>query len=200
MDHVSGVGKGVQEPVEHGTRGGADQRTGQETHSPFLLADGVQLRSNGLVDLGPFGRLALLQGLLQPLLVVKSQKRGLPGRAQPAARQGMLRVAFQLDRPAIAVLDQQAAAGAATAARRGIIIRPARNDLLRCDEIGNGILHGGTLAAGQGRARKGKPGQLQEIAPARSRRASPAPHSLQCHATENRCPSSLVRLSQRTSS
>ena len=152
---------------------GLDKRAGQKTHSPFLLSDRGKLNSNRAVHLGPFGRLPPLQRLLQPLLVVKSQERGLPCRAQSAARQGMVRIPFELDRSAISVFDQHPAAGTTAAARRRVIVRPARDDPLRCDEIGNGILHGGALAAGQCRSRKGKPRQLQKIAPA-GRAATPA--------------------------
>src|SRR5258708_20560930 len=80
----------------------------------------------------------------------------------------MVRVAFELDRAAIAVLDQQSATRAASPTRRGIVIRLAGDDLVRRREIRNGVLNGRPLTAGQSRARKCKAVQLHQITYARS--------------------------------
>ena len=105
VNHVACVGERVQELAHQGPGAGANTRTGQETHGTFLLADGFQPANQVLVNLLPFNRLAFRQGLVQSLLVVQPQERGLPGCTEAAAGQRMFRVAFELDRTTIAILE-----------------------------------------------------------------------------------------------
>ena len=81
-------------------------------------------------------------GPLQPPFVVERQDGCLADRAGAAAEQRRLAVAFDLDRPAVARLDQQAAAGRAAAAGRGVPVRRRRaSDLLRLVQERNRLLH-----------------------------------------------------------
>src|SRR5262249_50070996 len=88
----------------------------QDAHRAALTPDRVQLPPNGAIDFGPSGLSSVLERVLQTQAVVKSEKGSLPGGAKTALGQGMFRVAFQLDRSAVAALHQHAAFGSACAA------------------------------------------------------------------------------------
>ena len=82
---------------------GADDRAGQEAHGPLAFADGLQSGGHLLIHGHPFAGLAVSPRMLQTQLVVQPQEGSLPGGAQSAARQRMVRIAFELDGPAVAV-------------------------------------------------------------------------------------------------
>src|ERR1019366_3107708 len=98
----------------------ARRRTGdgirQKTNRLSLAPDDVESRPNVLVHAGPSGSFAIFQRMLQPLTIVKPKDGGLTGGTQTSQREGMVRVAFQLDGPTVAILHQDAAAGLAGAA------------------------------------------------------------------------------------
>src|SRR5262249_39120978 len=116
MDHMSAIGKRVQELAKQGPGRGTDQRAGQETHSSFLLADNASWGGERLAPPGHSGGLAFSEGPGKPLLIKKPQQRCLSDRTQPAPRHRVLGVPFELDGPAVAVSDQSPASRATAAA------------------------------------------------------------------------------------
>ena len=108
MDDVACVRETPQEPIQERAGRGTQTGPAEEPDRSFLLADLAQLPSDGPVHIGPIRLLTELERVLQPLLVIQSQKGRLPSRTEPTARQGMIRVAFELDGPTVAGLDEQA--------------------------------------------------------------------------------------------
>src|SRR5215471_12636115 len=126
----------------------------------------MKARPYRLVHVGPRGRLAGSQRLLQAEAVVQAENRSLTHRACGAAGYRLVGVALQLNRATILDLRQKAAARRAGATGRSIILRPARHHIFRLDKVWHRLLDRRARAACECRAGESEPGCLEK-APSR---------------------------------
>ena len=103
------------------------------------------------------------QGLANAVGVVEALQGGLPADAEPAAIDGVLGVALDLDRASLARSHQHSTTGRAFAADGGVPGRHAGNDIFRRYQIGDELFHRRLRAAGHGRACAGDPDDFQKI-------------------------------------
>src|SRR5258705_12890420 len=101
---------------------------------------------------------------LQPLVVVERQHGGLSGGARPSAKQHRFAVPFDLDRPSVARLHEEAATRRASTARRGIPVRDARDQLFWLVEERNRLLLASPRAGAHGGRRDTESSEREEIA------------------------------------
>src|SRR5262249_17334145 len=134
---------------------------GQE---PDALAPLREAHEDLLVDALPVERAARRHRRREPLAVVDAEQRRLADGADAAARERMLGVALDLERPAVARLHQETAAGAAAAAGGRVPERVTRGDPLGLREHRDQLLLRASRARGQGAARQREPRGLQERA------------------------------------
>ena len=109
---------------ERGGRRAGDRRR-QDPDGAALLPDSAERRGDLLVDIGPRASLTAVGRVRQPLAVIETQNRCLAHGACRAARQRVIGIAFDLERPAVTGGDEQSAARLAGAARRSVEQRPA---------------------------------------------------------------------------
>ena len=125
--------------------------------APGCLLDLVQHLRDAVIDLGPVGRLALVERLLQSMTVVQSQRQCLTDGTQPAVRKRMFGHAFHLERSTIADTDQQSAASGTAGAGRGELPCFAGNKSFRLICERNRIFDGGLLHPCSARSENEKP-------------------------------------------
>ena len=164
---VPGVGESAEKVRDDGRGGRARDRRRQNPDRAAFLLDPRERRRDLHVDVGPGRALAAFGRIRQAQAVVQTKNRRLTDGARRAARERMIRIAFDLDRPAVASGDEQPAACLARAARRRIEQGPARDDAFRLLDVRNGVDFRRAARARRDRAGKREARGLQEAAPGR---------------------------------
>ena len=176
VGHVSEAVPGT--PLHKETAGRRTDERARQQGDPLARRGGLrEPRLDARVQLFPRRRLSLPHRALQSRTVIERQHRRLPHRAGAAAEQRRLAVAFDLDRPAVPRLDQEAAGRAAAAACRRVPVRDAGRHFLRLVQERDGLLHAAAGAPADRGGGDAESGERQEVA-ARRRGWRPGPRAL----------------------
>ena len=152
--HVPGVGEAAQKVRDHGRGGRARDRRRENVNGAAALLDLRERRRDLHVDVGPHRALPGLGRICQALAVVQPENRRLPHGARRAARERMIRIALDLDRPSVAIGDEQPAARLARSAGRRIEQRAARQQAFRLLHVRKGVDLRGTTARRDGAGKR----------------------------------------------